>query len=177
MPKRPEALPGFNTIDAAGIRNSGKVTVPGGGATRAMEAGVLAGGRGTRLRKVVPGLSKSLAPTGTRPFLSYLLGWLRSQGITGVILAMGNRRAAHPPGSLRLRYSVESAPLGTGGALRNLRSLLAGKEFLVLNGDSIFDVDLRRTLSFHRRHRSDATLALACPPQTSRYGSVVLDSR
>jgi D-glycero-alpha-D-manno-heptose 1-phosphate guanylyltransferase len=149
-----------------------------------MEAVVLAGGRGTRLRKAVPGLPKSLAPIGKRPFLSYLLGWLRSQGITEVILALGHRRkaiaryyTACPPHGIRLRYSVESAPLGTGGALRNLRSLLSGEEFFVLNGDSIFDVDLRQMLSFHRRHRSNATLALASPPETARYGSVVFDSR
>jgi D-glycero-alpha-D-manno-heptose 1-phosphate guanylyltransferase len=78
---------------------------------------------------------------------------------------------------MRLRYSIETTTLGTGGALRNLRSMLEGEEFLVLNGDSIFDVDLRQMLSFHRRHRSEATLALAKPPETGRYGSVLLDAR
>jgi D-glycero-alpha-D-manno-heptose 1-phosphate guanylyltransferase len=149
-----------------------------------MEAVVLAGGRGTRLRKAVAGLPKSLAPIGKRPFLNYLLGWLRAQGVTEIILAVGHRRKAivqhytrHQPHGLRLMYSVETRPLGTGGALRNLRSLLDGEEFLVLNGDSIFDVDLRQMLSFHRRHRSEATLALASPPETGRYGSVLLDAR
>jgi D-glycero-alpha-D-manno-heptose 1-phosphate guanylyltransferase len=149
-----------------------------------MEAVVLAGGRGTRLRKAVPGLPKSLAPIGARPFLSYLLGWLQAQGITEVILALGHQRMAiaryyarHQPSGLRLRYSVETVQLGTGGALRNLRSMVAGNEFLVLNGDSIFDVDLRQMFAFHRRHRSETTLALASPPATGRYGSVVLDAR
>jgi D-glycero-alpha-D-manno-heptose 1-phosphate guanylyltransferase len=149
-----------------------------------MEAVVLAGGRGTRLRKAVPSLPKSMAPIGKGPFLSYLFGWLRAQGITEIILALGHRRKAiaryyarHQPSGLSLRYSVETAPLGTGGALRNLRSMLAGEEFLVVNGDSIFDVDLRQMLAFHRRHRSETTLALASPPETGRYGSVVLDAR
>ncbi len=149
-----------------------------------MEAVVLAGGQGTRLRKAVPNLPKSLAPIGKQPFLNYLLGWLRAQGITEIILALGHRRKAvarhyakHQLPGLRLRYSVESVPLGTGGALRNLRSMLAGEEFLVLNGDSIFDVDLHQMLVFHRRHRAETTLALASPHETGRYGSVVLDAR
>lgn len=149
-----------------------------------MKAVVLAGGRGTRLRKAVSGLPKSLAPIGKQPFLNYLLGWLRSQGITEVILAVGHRRRAivqhytrHQPQGMSLRYSVETTALGTGGALRNLQSLLIGEEFLVLNGDSIFDVDLRQMLCFHRRHRAQATLALASPTETGRYGSVLLDAR
>lgn len=149
-----------------------------------MEAVVLAGGQGIRLRKAVAGLPKSLAPIGKQPFLSYLLGWLRSQGVTDIILAVGHRREAivqyyarHKPQGIRLRYSVENTPLGTGGALGNLRSMLDGKEFLVVNGDSIFDVDLGQMLSFHRRHRAETTLALASPLETGRYGSVLLDAR
>lgn len=149
-----------------------------------MEAVVLAGGLGTRLRKVVASLPKSLAPIGEQPFLNYLFGWLRGQGVTEVILAVGHRRKAiveyyarRQPQGMCLRYSVETTPLGTGGALRKVRSLLRGEEFLALNGDSIFDVDLRQMLSFHRRHRSMATLALASPAQTGRYGSVLLDGR
>jgi D-glycero-alpha-D-manno-heptose 1-phosphate guanylyltransferase len=149
-----------------------------------MEAVVLAGGRGIRLRKALAGLPKSLAPIGKPPFLSYLLGWLRAQGVNDIILAVGYRRkeiVRHygrcTPQGMRLRYSVETTPLGTGGALWNLRSMLEGEEFLVLNGDSIFDVDLRQMLSFHRRHRSQATLALASPPEAGRYGFVLLDAR
>lgn len=148
-----------------------------------MEAVVLAGGQGMRLRKAVPNLPKSLATVGEHPFLNYLLGWLRTQGITEVILALGYRRQAiaryyakNQPAGLRLRYSVESAPLGTAGALRNLGSILDGEEFLVLNGDSIFDVDLIQMLAFHRRHRAEVTLALASPHEQGRYGSVVLDA-
>ena len=155
-----------------------------GSTINAMEAVVLAGGQGTRLRKAVAGLPKSLAPIGKHPFLSYLLGWLRAQGVADIILAVGHRRrdivrhyTRHKPQGMRLRYSIETTPLGTAGALRNLRSMLDGEEFLVLNGDSIFDVDLRQMLSFHRRHRAETTLALASPPEAGRYGSVRLDSR
>jgi len=104
-----------------------------------MEAVVLAGGLGTRLRETVVELPKSLAPIGKQPFLSYLLGWLRSQGITEVILAVGHGRKAivqhysrHKPHGIRIRYSIENTPLGTGGALRNVRSLLRGEEFFAL---------------------------------------------
>lgn len=149
-----------------------------------MEAVVLVGGRGTRLRKAVPSFPKCLAPIAERPFLSYLLSWLRAHGITEVFLAVGHRRkaiasyyASHPPRGMHLRYSVESSPLGTAGALRNLCSLLSDEEFLALNGDSIFDVDLGQMLSFHCRRRAEVTLALARPPESGRYGSVVLDGR
>ena len=155
-----------------------------GSTIRTMEAVVLAGGRGTRLRSAVSAFPKSLAPIGHVPFLSYLLGWLRHQGVTDIILAVGYRRkdivrqyGRRSPVGVRLRYSVETTPLGTGGALRNLRSMLEGEEFLVLNGDSIFDVDLHKMLSFHRRHRAQTTLALASPHDAGRYGSVMLDSR
>jgi NDP-sugar pyrophosphorylase family protein len=155
-----------------------------GSALNNMEAVVLAGGRGTRLRKALPGVPKSLAPIGKHPFLSYLLGWLRAQGCNDIILAVGHRRkeivrhyTRYAPQGMRLRYSVETTALGTGGALRNLSSMLEGEEFLVLNGDSIFDVELWQMLSFHRRHRSEATLALLNPPGTERYGSVLLDAR
>ncbi|MGA8183944.1 MAG: nucleotidyltransferase family protein [Terriglobia bacterium] len=155
-----------------------------GSKNNAMEAVVLAGGRGTRLREAVAGLPKSLAPIGKHPFLSYLLGWLRTRGVTDIILAVGHRRkdivrhyTQHKPQGIRLRYSIETTPLGTAGALRNLRSMLDGEEFLVLNGDSIFNVDLREMLSFHRRHRAETTLALASPPEAGRYGSVLLDPR
>jgi NDP-sugar pyrophosphorylase family protein len=149
-----------------------------------MEAVVLAGGKGTRLRKAVAGLPKSLAPIGKNPFLSYLLGWLRAQGVNDIVLAVGHRRMSivrhytrYKPQGMRLRYSIETTPLGTAGALRNLRSMLDGEEFLVMNGDSIFDVDVRRMLSFHHRHRAETTLALASPPEAARYGSVMLDAR
>src|SRR5574337_1261712 len=85
-----------------------------------MEAVVLAGGRGTRLRKVADGFPKTLAPIGKHPFLSYLLGWLRAQGVTDIILAVGYRRkeivrhySECIPWGIRLRYSVETTPLGT----------------------------------------------------------------
>jgi len=150
----------------------------------AMEAVVLAGGQGTRLRKAVAGLPKSLAPIGKHPFLSYLLGWLRAQGVTDIILALGHRRkdivghyTQYMPQGMRLRYSIETTPLGTAGALKNISSMLDGEEFLVLNGDSIFDVDLGQMLSFHHRHRAQTTLALASPPEAGRYGSVLLDAR
>ena len=155
-----------------------------GSAFNAMEAVVLAGGKGTRLREAVAGRPKSLAPIGRHPFLSYLLGWLRAHEVTDIILAVGHRRKdivrhyiRHKPQGMRLRYSIETTPLGTAGALRNLRSMLVGEEFLVLNGDSIFDVDLRRMVSFHHRHRAETTLALASPPEAGRYGSVLLDAR
>lgn len=144
----------------------------------------MAGGLGTRLREAVPNIPKSLAPVGEQPFLDYLLSWLRGQSVNEVILAVGHQRTAiaryydrHPPRGMRVRYSVETKPLGTAGALRNVGPLLSNKVFFVLNGDSIFDVDLQQMLSFHRRHRSQVTLALAAQPQTGRYGSVVLDAR
>ena len=119
-------------------------------------AAILAGGLGTRLRPAVADRPKVLAPVGGRPYLTYLLDQLAGAGVREVVLltgyaadevrdALGDRY-----GRMRLRYSVEPAPLGTAGALRLALPLLAAPAVLLLNGDSYCDADLG---AFRRSHR------------------------
>lgn len=140
---------------------------------------VLAGGLGTRLRPAFRGGPKCLAPVGDRPFLDYLIAWLQRQGIREAILCVGYKRSQiqrrYGGGrkyGLALSYSAETTPLGTAGALLNASKLIVEEPFVVLNGDSFLDVDLNEMLTFQRRRRSVATIALVRSPSPARYGTV-----
>lgn len=140
---------------------------------------VLAGGLGTRLRSVYRAGPKVLAPVANRPFLDYLLRWLRLAGFSDVVLCVGYKREqiqrrykSGDSWGLRLSYSAENEPLGTGGAIKLAQRHIHSKHLVVLNGDSFVDVDLSALLQFHRRHRALATMALAQAPPGDRYGNV-----
>src|SRR5882762_2898218 len=114
----------------------------------AVDAIVLCGGAGLRLRSVTGDAPKSLASIGGRPFLDILLSQLRRHGFQHVILAVGYQRElirshfdnrAH---DMSLEYSIESTPLGTGGALRNAVDFVQSDSVLIMNGDSYTDADL-----------------------------------
>jgi NDP-sugar pyrophosphorylase family protein len=112
-----------------------------------------------------------------------LLHWLRLSGFSKVVLCVGYKRLKikqrYRNGErwgLQIVYSVEHKALGTAGAIKNAHKHINGKTFLVLNGDSFVDLDLRALLQFHRRSRSLATLALARVRAGSRYGQVQLDA-
>ena len=144
-----------------------------------MEAIVLAGGLGTRLRSAVPDLPKPMAPVNGRPFLEHLLDYWITQGITRFILSVGYRHEAisvhfgawHRSASIS--YAVEEQPLGTGGGLVLASTrLAAGGAFLVLNGDTYFEVPLPALVKLHAEKGADGTLALFRSPQAGRYAGV-----
>ena len=128
---------------------------------RALQAVILAGGQGTRLRPLTLARAKPVVPLLNRPFLAYQLALLRAHGVSDVILACSYRvddvRAALGDGAqlgVRLRYVIEGEPLGTGGGVRNAADLVSGTLF-VLNGDVLTDADPDRDASAPR----DARLA------------------
>ena len=145
-----------------------------------LEAIVLAGGLGTRLRPVVEELPKCMAPVAGRPFISYVLDYFQKKGVSRFILALGYKHEAiqsyvnnhYPVG--HFRYSIEKAPLGTGGALRLACSQASSDSVLVLNGDTFFGVDPVALASFHNEHEADCTLALKPMKNFDRYGVVSL---
>jgi len=151
-----------------------------------MQALILAGGLGTRLRSVVGDRPKPMADVGGRPFLAYLLALLRQHHITDVVLCVGYRAEAiqtcFGDGTgcgVRIRYAVEERLLGTGGAVKNAERFINGT-FLVLNGDSYLDTDLGRLIQFHSAKVAQypetlGTLALTRVRDASRYGSVRMD--
>jgi mannose-1-phosphate guanylyltransferase len=145
-----------------------------------VQALVLAGGEGTRLRPLTSTIPKPVVPLAGRPFIAYMLEWLRGHGVTEVILACGfmadDVRAVLGDGSslgLRLLYVEEPRPLGTGGALKFAEDLLEDR-FLMLNGDVLTDIDLAAQLRQHETSGARATLALIQVADPSAYGLVLL---
>jgi NDP-sugar pyrophosphorylase family protein len=147
-----------------------------------MHAVILAGGLGTRLGNVIAGLNKPMAPVAGRPFLEYLLLQLAKNRVGGVTLCLGHRGdlirnhfGVGRFGRMRLAYSVEDSLCGTAGALKLAEPLLPGENFLVLNGDSLFDIPLQELADFHHDRGALATLALAPVEDPGRFGTVVVD--
>ena len=145
-----------------------------------MQALILAGGEGTRLRPLTTTYPKPVVPLVDRPFIVFMLDWLRRHGIDDVVLSCGHMasgvREVLGDGSgvgLRLRFVEEPRPLGTGGALKFAESLLE-ERFLMLNGDVLTDLDLTAQIAQHERTGAQATLALTPVDDPSNYGLVRL---
>ena len=146
-----------------------------------MQALILAGGEGTRLRPLTSTIPKPVVPLVGQPFISYMLMWLREHGVDDVILGCGfmadRVRDVLCDGSglgIRLRYLEEPRPLGTGGALKFAEDLLDDR-FFMLNGDILTDLDLTAQLEAHERTGARVTLALVPVADPSAYGLVRLD--
>ena len=148
-----------------------------------MQALVLAGGEGTRLRPLTHTTPKPVMPLAGRPFLSYMLDWLGFYGVSEVVLSCGRgsegvkRVLGDIYHGMRLRYVIEEEPLGTAGPVRLAydRGLLSDR-FLVLNGDVLTDLDLAAQQSQHERTKAWATLALVEVSDVSSYGVVPTDA-
>lgn len=144
-----------------------------------MQALVLAGGQGTRLRPLTSTTPKPVLPLAGRPFLSFMLDWLHGHGVDEVILSLGFLSdAVHAvlgdiQSGMRLRYVHEDEPLGTGGPIRLAadEGMLADR-FFVLNGDVLTDMDLTTELAQHERTGAAGTLALIEVDDVSSYGVV-----
>ena len=147
-----------------------------------MQALVLAGGEGTRLRPLTLSVPKPVMPLAGRPFLTFMLDWLAAHGVDEAILSCGflsdgvERVLGHRHGSVGLRYVVEDEPLGTAGPVRlaHDRGLLSDR-FVVLNGDALTDLDLTAEIAQHEKTRAAATLALIPVKDTTSYGVVPTD--
>lgn len=150
-----------------------------------MQALILAGGAGTRLRSVLgESLNKPMAPIANRPFLEYLITHLREQNIVDIVLCVGYHAdliqsyfGAGERWGVSVTYSRESDYLGTGGAVKLAEDLIQGEDFLVLNGDSFFDVNVRAMGRFHRTVGAAATLALARVEDAGRFGVARIDDQ
>jgi mannose-1-phosphate guanylyltransferase len=143
-----------------------------------VQALILAGGEGTRLRPLTSTIPKPVVPLADRPFITYMLEWLHGHGVDDVILSCGfmaaGVRNVLGDGShlgLRLRYLEEPRPLGTGGALKFAQELL-DERFFMLNGDVLTDIDLTAQLDQHERTGARATLALIGVEDPTAYGLV-----
>ena len=147
-----------------------------------MQALVLAGGEGTRLRPLTLSTPKPVLPLAGRPFLTFMLDWLARHGVDEAILSCGFMSESVQAvlgdiyAGMRLRYVFEDEPLGTAGPVR-----LAADEgvledrLLILNGDVLTDMDLTAEIAFHEEHGAAATLALIAVEDVASYGVVPTD--
>jgi D-glycero-alpha-D-manno-heptose 1-phosphate guanylyltransferase len=140
-----------------------------------MEAIVLAGGFGTRLRAVVSDVPKPMAPVAGRPFLEILLGSLAAKGVRRVVLSVGHLAEAVTShfgdawGGLSIAYAVESEPLGTGGATKLALAQCRDDPVLVLNGDTFLDLELDALVAQWRGSGAPIVVARAVD-DTARFG-------
>jgi mannose-1-phosphate guanylyltransferase len=149
-----------------------------------MDAIVLVGGQGTRLRPLTDSRHKSLVPVCNRPAIEYLFDWLRAAGMTRAVLALGQNNedlaGAFPAGDyggLEIVTVLEQERLESGGAIRNaVRSAGIEGRFAVLNGDVFVEFDFRAALAAHEKHAADLTLALYEMDDPSQFGVAVLDA-
>lgn len=147
-----------------------------------IQAAILAGGQGMRLRSVLGDRQKVLAQIGELPFLTLLLDRLAEAELRDVVLCTGYRgedvEAAFGSSyrRLSLHYSLESKPLGTAGALRHALPFLTAETILVMNGDSFCDADLSAFIQVHRSRRAMASILLVSSPDVERYGLVAIDA-
>jgi NDP-sugar pyrophosphorylase family protein len=145
---------------------------------------ILAAGLGTRMRPLSGLRAKPALPVLNRPLLHYTLEALHEIGVREVVINTHHRpasiRRAVGDGrelGMRVRYSHEPRLLGSIGGVRKLRRFFGDEPLLLLNGDMVFDFDLRRLISSHRRARAVATVSLQPFPKRGSYRAVVTDAR
>lgn len=134
------------------------------------------------MRPLTQALPKPMLPVGEKPFLEYILERLKEYGITHIVLCVGYRwqkiqkyfRDGRQWG-MRIQYSVEETPLGTGGAIKHAASLLE-EEFIVVNGDTYLEIDYHDFLAFYKKVKHPV-IALTEVEHAERYGIVEHDNR
>ena len=151
-----------------------------------MQAIVLVGGEGTRLRPLTNDVPKPALTLVDRPFLAYMIEWLAAHGVTEVVLACGFLpdvlRDALGDGEhagVRLTYVTEPDRRGTAGAIRFAADALGDdleERFLALNGDVLTDLDLTALMNAHREREARATIALYAVADSAAYGLVGVDA-
>ncbi len=143
-----------------------------------MEAIVLAGGFGTRLRPCVDNLPKPLAPIGGKPFLHYLLDYLYVNGVHRAVISTGfmAETIENATGStyrgMVIDYCREDTPLGTGGAIKKALGMCRDEFAVAVNGDSLFDVDLFKMKEFHNASGCSISLASKEVPSAEHSGFI-----
>lgn len=146
-----------------------------------MEAIVLAGGFGTRLKQIVPDLPKPMAPIAGRPFLEILLAVLARKGFSRVVLSLGFMaekiiaRFGDCYAGMELVYEVEQQPLGTGGAIRAALLRCAADHVFVFNGDTYLDLEVDELEDLWQRSRRPVIVVREVP-DTARFGRVEMNN-
>ena len=144
-----------------------------------MQALVLAGGEGTRLRPLTLTTPKPVMPLAGRPFLTFMLSWLARHGVDDAILSCGHLSdeveavLGDSFDGMKLHHVVEEEKLDTAGPVRLAYDMgLLEERLFVMNGDCLADLDLSAELDFHRSAGAQCTLGLVAVEDTSHYGVV-----
>jgi mannose-1-phosphate guanylyltransferase / phosphomannomutase len=147
--------------------------------TRGMQAVVMAGGEGSRLRPLTSNMPKPMLPVANRPLIEHILELLRAHGTTDVVVTVQflasvirNYLGDGSDLGLTVSYSTEEMPLGTAGSVLNARDLLGGP-FVVVSGDALTDLDLGAVVDFHRERGAAATLVLKRMEDPLEFGIVM----
>jgi D-glycero-alpha-D-manno-heptose 1-phosphate guanylyltransferase len=152
-----------------------------------MQAIILAGGFGTRLKHILPDIPKPMAPLQGKPFLHYIVEYLSKQGVTEFVFSTHylseqiesyfiELQKTSP--NLSFKFAYEAEALGTGGAILNSINLSnANGDVLVLNGDTFVEMDYQKFISEHKNNNSKISLALREVDDTARYGRVEVNGK
>ncbi|MBI2774060.1 MAG: NTP transferase domain-containing protein [Chloroflexi bacterium] len=147
-----------------------------------MRAVVMAGGEGSRLRPLTISRPKPMVSIVDKPCLGHILDLLKRHGITEAFVTLQYLAATIQdaygdggPVGMRLHYSVEESPLGTGGSVRQIGEALGTEPFLVISGDALTDIDLSALSTFHCEKKAAVTLCLKHVPDPLEYGVVITD--
>ena len=147
------------------------------------EAVILAGGLGTRLKSITADLPKPLAAINGRPFLNFVLDHLIQCNVQHIVLSVGyqhekiQKEYGSTYKSLSISYAVEERPLGTGGALKLAMKSITSDNFFMLNGDTLFDIQLQSLAAFHQEDEATVTLAAKGVKDAGRYGTIEADEK
>jgi len=143
-----------------------------------VECIVLAGGPGTRLRGVIGETPKCMALVAGKPFLHHLFNYLLTQGCTRVLLSLGYKHEMveewldKADWNFEIEKVIETEPLGTGGGIQLAMAKARTTDVFVVNGDTLFQADLKAMDSFHREKEARTSLALKSLQDFDRYGAV-----
>lgn len=147
-----------------------------------MDTIILAGGLGTRLGSLTAERPKPMMPIAGVPFLEYLISQITEFNVSKIILSVGYKSrvikdyfGCATKKSVPIQYSEETEPLGTGGAIKNSQSLLSTNDFIVINGDSFFNINFSSIIEYHLDNHAICTIALKRSHSLKRYGKVSLD--
>jgi D-glycero-alpha-D-manno-heptose 1-phosphate guanylyltransferase len=142
---------------------------------------ILAGGLGTRLRSAVADLPKCMAPVDGIPFIAFVVAYLKKEGIEDFIFSLGYKSEViinyvdTNYKNLNKKYVIETKQLGTGGAIKEACKVVSEKNVIVVNGDTLFTIDINNLSQLHEKNTADCTIALKEMQNFDRYGAVELN--
>lgn len=142
---------------------------------------ILAGGRGTRLSSIIDEVPKPMAPIRNKPFLYYIFEYTKNFEIDEIILSVGYKKKAimncfkSQYNGINIKYICEDIPLGTGGAISEAFQQIEAEDIIVMNGDTLFFVDLNDFIKKHKANNSILSIALKPHKKNNRFGSVEID--